>query len=1238
MKRATLLMFCAVFTCCLFEGNSQNIQQTIDQQLNQLLENNELSAQDVNWAITDQHVSRTSHVNHVYFRQLLNGIQVYGSESSVHILPNGTLLKSNNNFVKDAMGRTAASSPSITAIQAVQMAANHFNYNISEDITVINSRNNAQDLILSRGGISLSDIPAKLVYQETADGQVALAWDVSIEAVSQEEWWSVRVDAISGAILNQVSWKSECNFEHDHSEHETLDFHKNLYDIPNYDALVDAAKEYACNLEAENFSANTYEVFPMPVESPYYTAPQGTRTVVTNPANAIASPFGWHDTDGVVGAESTLTTGNNADAYDDGDNPGYRADGGATLDFVGFPFSMTYSAGTPYEDAAITNLFYWTNIIHDVLYLYGFDESAGNFQDNNYGNGGIGNDWVRSEAQDGSGTCNANFFTPPDGSLPRMQMYTCGDKDGDFDNLVIIHEYAHGISNRLTGGPGAAGCLGNSEQMGEGWSDWYGVIMTMEPGDLGTDSRGVGTYLFNQGAGGAGIRPFPYSTDFGVNPQTYDDIKTASVPHGVGSVWCTMLWEVTWELIDSYGWDPDIYNFTGDVNLDAGNVQAFALVTEAMKLQTCSPGFVDGRDAIFAADLALYGGANECSLWDAFARRGLGVSADQGSSGSRSDGTEAFDTPSGSAAFTAPDDVCANTAIITGLGGGTPLGGVYSGPGVVDDGNGSTYSFDPVVAGVGIHTITYDVPAGPCSIASSASDDIEVLSIPAAPPTTGVSDFCLGDPVTVSATPNDPLNTIGWYDAPTGGTFLFQGTDYTFTPTGSTSVWAQEQPPGPLSQLKISEITLQTPDRLEIQNVGLAEDYTGYAVAVSETPYSNINTINPDVQILGAMGADSAIYWDDQSGSAQYWGSNIFWNDNSSGWIIIIDDVGNVVDSVFWNFSAGDIAGLNVTINGFNITAADLDWTGIGASFTQGCTNSYRRDDDTDDASNWADVCSASDFGVANADINLGFSGCLGDRGEAVVTVDAEAPVITCPADVTVSADAGSCEATGVALGAATATDNCTGETLSNDAPAAFPLGDTTVTWTATDAAGNTATCTQVVTVTDDEDPTVTCPADETVTVNSGELYTLPDYSGSATAADNCTASPALSQDPAAGTDVGAGTTVITITATDDAGNSTTCTFEVTVDEILSIADSAFSSQLVLYPNPTTGVLTLLNNSNEVLTQLTITDVNGRTIQTINLQESEIQTSFNIDNLATGMYFVRIDSETASAVKQIVKR
>ncbi|NNF56853.1 MAG: PKD domain-containing protein, partial [Rhodothermaceae bacterium] len=101
------------------------------------------------------------------------------------------------------------------------------------------------------------------------------------------------------------------------------------------------------------------------------------------------------------------------------------------------------------------------------------------------------------------------------------------------------------------------------------------------------------------------------------------------------------LWEVTWDMIDAHGFDADLYNAGGT----AGNQIMLNLVTEGMKLQPCSPGFVDGRDAILAADAALYGGANTDMLWAAFARRGLGLSASQGSVFTNSDNTEAFDVP-----------------------------------------------------------------------------------------------------------------------------------------------------------------------------------------------------------------------------------------------------------------------------------------------------------------------------------------------------------------------------------------------------------------------------------------------------------------------------------------------------------------------------------------------------------------------------------------------------------------
>ena len=141
-----------------------------------------------------------------------------------------------------------------------------------------------------------------------------------------------------------------------------------------------------------------------------------------------------------------------------------------------------YAAGGAYgrrtqRAASVANLFYFNNIMHDFAYQLGFTEAAGNFQTNNFGRGGTGNDPVRAEAQDGSGTNNANFATPPDGSSPRMQMFlfTRGtadlndDRDASFDGDVVLHEYGHGISNRLVGGPANTSCLGGTQAgaMGE---------------------------------------------------------------------------------------------------------------------------------------------------------------------------------------------------------------------------------------------------------------------------------------------------------------------------------------------------------------------------------------------------------------------------------------------------------------------------------------------------------------------------------------------------------------------------------------------------------------------------------------------------------------------------------------------------------------------------------------------------------------------------------------------------
>lgn len=128
---------------------------------------------------------------------------------------------------------------------------------------------------------------------------------------------------------------------------------------------------------------------------------------------------------------ATQTRGNNVDAYADIMAPdGFQA--GSDLRAVTTSpgvFDYTYDTSKSPDSsqtqrmAAVTNLFYVNNFLHDWFYDAGFDEAAGNAQASNYGRGGLENDSILAEAQDYSGRNNANMSTPADGGRPRMQMY-----------------------------------------------------------------------------------------------------------------------------------------------------------------------------------------------------------------------------------------------------------------------------------------------------------------------------------------------------------------------------------------------------------------------------------------------------------------------------------------------------------------------------------------------------------------------------------------------------------------------------------------------------------------------------------------------------------------------------------------------------------------------------------------------------------------------------------------------
>jgi hypothetical protein len=246
-----------------------------------------------------------------------------------------------------------------------------------------------------------------------------------------------------------------------------------------------------------------------------------------------------------------------------------------------------------------------------------------------------------------------------------------GIRDGDFDMGIVMHEYGHGLSNRLTGGPGI-NCLSGNEQAGEGWSDFLAMVSLIDPSlDDPDGTRGLVPYvLFDTTRAGNGLRPRPYSRTMELQPFTYDSIKTngwlanaagnptsLALPHGLGHGWTAVLWDMTWDLIDKHGFNPNIYEAWNT----GGNNRAMQYVIDGLKMQGCGPGLVVARDAIIASGNLLSGGTpgvdaegrtvavdgeDTCMLWASFARRGFGYSAVQGTT-NRNDNSEAFDTHPG---------------------------------------------------------------------------------------------------------------------------------------------------------------------------------------------------------------------------------------------------------------------------------------------------------------------------------------------------------------------------------------------------------------------------------------------------------------------------------------------------------------------------------------------------------------------------------------------------------------
>ncbi len=550
----------------------------------------------------------------VVWQQQLDEIPVYGGLFVGHLSQNQELVSVSDRFVPNLRAAATAiparnsliGAPPVTARQAVQAAASHLGG--SATAGSLQLREAAPQGAIQRQSFGADqlrgDAHAQLVWLPMNDSSLALCWQTILTTRARPEMYLVLVDARSGEIM----------------------LRRNL---------------------TANISDATYNVYTSDSPSPFspgldtpssFQPPVVSRTVVTLKAlNTNASPAGWIN-DGV-----NETRGNNVDAHldrNDDDLPDLPRTQGSPNRNFNFPLDLSLSP-TSYGDAAVVNLFYWNNFAHDKLYELGFTEAFGNFQGTNFGRGGFGGDAVMADGQDGGGFNNANFSTPPDGYPGRMQMYIFDgptpDRDGDLDSEVMLHEYTHGLSNRLLGGGDGIFNL-QPAGMGEGWSDFYAMCLLSEPTDDPHANYATGGYATRNFYGLSanyyfGIRRYPYSTDMNKNPLTLKDIDPtqadphAGIPispviggspadevHAMGEVWCMALWEARANLVDKLG---------GAL----GNQTILRLVTDGLKLSPANASFLEARDGILLADELLTGGDNAAELWYAFAKRGMGYSA-----------------------------------------------------------------------------------------------------------------------------------------------------------------------------------------------------------------------------------------------------------------------------------------------------------------------------------------------------------------------------------------------------------------------------------------------------------------------------------------------------------------------------------------------------------------------------------------------------------------------------------
>jgi extracellular elastinolytic metalloproteinase len=546
----------------------------------------------------------------VQMRQQFKSIPVFQGAQTVRFRPGGDIDNSTGNTFE--MNEDTEVEPRLSAAQAVLAAAKHTldlgqgllgeqddfgNALDSPQInlqgfqpTVIAAFNDipSQPTVLAQGPFAYA-IKASLIWYPSA-AKVLLGWQVLLTMPQGAGQYLIIVDANSGDIL----------------------YSRQLADL-----LIAQGAVYAID-------GTTRQLMSFPRPWTDYASGFDPGSI---PQGVPPEPSPWVDD------ATRNTVGNNVNAH--------LGENGPTLSGAPDGQGVSFQPVDPFGDEQkILNMFYFNNYMHDLFYLLGFREEDGNFQTK--GVGGVPGDPVDARAHSGPVWGTANMFTPPDGNSPIMNMGLVAgtNRHTAFDATVVFHEFTHGVTNRLVGGPLNTHALEQpqSKAMGEGWGDYVACTMTR--------TNVVGKWVTNQPAG---IRSHPYDDQY---LGTFGMLGTGiyTQPHKVGEIWCAALMSMNRNLNNRLG-DP------------RGQRLSLQLVVDALKLSPANPNMLEMRDSILAAldhkrtaspglSEADYQSA-KTGIWGAFAKYGMGVQA-KSVGADYGNVVEDFTSPAGASPSTGP--------------------------------------------------------------------------------------------------------------------------------------------------------------------------------------------------------------------------------------------------------------------------------------------------------------------------------------------------------------------------------------------------------------------------------------------------------------------------------------------------------------------------------------------------------------------------------------------------------